>query len=66
MANRSDFNSVLPRSIKRMLILGGSDPEKRRMFIEAHAHHKRARNAMLSARTNVDSSSVEPEETPKV
>ena len=51
MANRSDFGSVLPRSIKRMLSLGylvnpntdkHQQGDARRLFIKAHAEHKDA------------------------
>jgi len=45
MANRSDFSSTLPRRFKRMLILGSTgdahqDGNLRRLYIQAHAHHK--------------------------
>jgi hypothetical protein len=61
MANRSDWNSTLPRHIKRMLALQPfKDAHERgeavRAWIDAHAHAKRARNKMLSARTNVSRS----------
>lgn len=56
MANRSDFSSVLPRQIKRMLAMGvarGYTPANnagvvRRLFAEAHKDHKRARNKSLA------------------
>lgn len=46
MANRSDFNSILPRQTKRMLALqearGYIKPEQaktvRKLFIDAHKH----------------------------
>ena len=60
MGRKSDFNSALPRSLKRFLILGGSDGQTRRMFLEAHAHHKAVRARMLTAKTNVDADSAEP------
>lgn len=45
MANRSDFNSVLPRQIKKWLSLI-TDPheraEWRKLWISAHAAHKAA------------------------
>jgi len=59
MANRSDYNSTLPRSIKRMLTLQSSgDPHQdgivRRAFIDAHRTAKLVRQKRLSAKTNVD------------
>ena len=61
MANRSDWSSTLPRQIKRMLALQPfKDAHERgeviRAWIDAHAHAKRARNKMLSARTNIERS----------
>ena len=55
MANRSDFISVLPRKFKRMLALQTSLDEhqrgvQKRLWIEAHAHHKAMRNRALSNR----------------
>ena len=55
MANRSDFNSILPRQIKRLLALTtyANDKEERairELFLEAHSHHKRARVRRLAAR----------------
>lgn len=52
MANRSDFNSKLPRSLKRMLTLGSKGDVHhaavvRKLFLEAHADHKRAHDKML-------------------
>lgn len=46
MANRSDFLSVLPRSIKKMITMGavygygGSPRTVRKQFIDAHRTHK--------------------------
>jgi len=59
MANRSDYNSTLPRQIKRMLTLQSSgDPHQdgivRRAFIDAHATAKAVRQKRLSAKTNVN------------
>jgi hypothetical protein len=53
MANRSDFNSVLPRQIKKMLALTpyASKGEARRDrldWIAAHAHHKQVNNRRRS------------------
>jgi hypothetical protein len=61
MANRSDWNSVLPRQIKKLLALQPFENahergEAVRAWIDAHAHAKRARNKMLAARTNVSKS----------
>jgi hypothetical protein len=48
MANRSDFVSVLPRSIKRVIALGINKTDShytgmlRRNFIEAHDVEKKA------------------------
>jgi hypothetical protein len=62
MANRSDFNSVLPRQLKRLISLGVAtgniDPKHertvRKVFIDAHAHAKRVRNSRTSLITNRD------------
>lgn len=60
MANRSDFNSSLPRQFKRMLALGEdpvnehSNGEVRRIFIDAHKHHKAAKIKMLRGKTKDD------------
>ena len=59
MANRSDFNSVLPRSIKKMLTMasirqGWTKAEAREArldFIAAHTHHKRIRQMRLSSKS---------------
>ena len=46
MANRSDFLSVLPRSIKKTITMGavygygGSPRTVRKQFIDAHRAHK--------------------------
>jgi hypothetical protein len=68
MANRSDYNSALPRSIKRMLSLQSSgDPHQdgvvRRAFIEAHDTARKVRSKRLAAKTNVN---VEEETTETV
>ena len=49
MANRGDFNTVFPRSMKRLLsstfIMDEHERgELRRMFIEAHNTHKAYKN----------------------
>lgn len=66
MANRSDFSSVLPRSVKRMLIMmsingGWSKNELHRAFqdfAKAHAHHKDVVKKRLASK----GSSAETEE----
>lgn len=55
MANRSDFNSKLPRNIKKLLSLSSykdvhEEGEIRRLFVAAHAHHKQVRYNMQRAR----------------
>jgi hypothetical protein len=55
MANRSDFGSVLPRKYKRMLALqteldAHQRGVQRRLWIEAHAHHKAVRGRALANR----------------
>jgi hypothetical protein len=64
MANRSSFNSVLPRDVKRLIDLTPGDAhqigELRRLFIDAHKHHKKAHQDMLSQKSNVDISTEEP------
>ncbi len=52
MANRSDFQSILPRSIKRMLSLSRDLDqhrigEVRRLFIEAHKKHQEFKGRRL-------------------
>lgn len=64
MANRSDFGSSLPRQIKRMLALGASsdkhaDGEVRRLWVAAHASHKRAKYRMSKTRSDSGGSSDE-------
>ncbi len=59
MANRSDFNSKLPRQIKRLLALtptanSREDRVLRELFLEAHAHHKQVRVRRLAAREVVN------------
>lgn len=49
MANRGDYNSVLPRALKRQLSLTSTgdphrDGEIRRIMIGAHAHARKVRN----------------------
>lgn len=55
MANRSDFNSKLPRKLKKLLALSQfknvhEENEVRRLFLGAHAHHKQARYNRQKAR----------------
>ncbi len=55
MANRSDFTSILPRQLKRLLALTTFTNNKeeravRELFLEAHSHHKRTRIRRLAAR----------------
>lgn len=55
MANRSDYNSILPRQYKKLISLQYfSDPhqrgEVRRLWIAAHAADKKARQKRLTAR----------------
>lgn len=65
MANRSDYQrAVLPRSIKKFLILGKFKDEHdygamKRLFIEAHAINRNARNRRSALQTDSDSSSDE-------
>ena len=65
MANRSDYQrAVLPRSIKKFLILGKFKDEHehgamKRLFIEAHAINRNARNRRSALQTDNDSSSDE-------
>jgi hypothetical protein len=60
MANRSDFQSVLPRSIKKMIDLipnidAHQRGEIRRVFIGAHSTHKEVVKKRLSQKgENVD------------
>ena len=63
MANRSDFNSTIPRSVKRMLIMmsingGWSKNQLHREFqdwAKAHAHHKEVVKKRLSSKgSNAD------------
>lgn len=73
MANRSDFSSVLPRQIKRMLIMASiygnwskeEDRQARKDFIAAHAHHKRIVRDRQTAKTPVDDT-PDTTETPVV
>ena len=48
MANRSDFESSLPRIVKRVLDLNIMDKHHkavvRKMFVEAHATHRAYKN----------------------
>jgi hypothetical protein len=51
MANRSTFGSKLPRNLKKLLALTPSKDahearQLRELFLEAHAHHKKARYQM--------------------
>jgi len=68
MANRSTFGSVLPREIKRLIDLTPGDVHQigalRRLFIDAHAHHKKVHNTMLTQKTNVETSTEEPGTAP--
>lgn len=55
MANRSDFNAVLPRKYKRMLALqtdltDHQRGEQKRLWIAAHAHAKSVRGRALANR----------------
>lgn len=62
MANRSDFNSILPRKTKRMLALmaislGMTKAEHRdqiRSFISAHESHRAAVKRRQTQKGNVD------------
>jgi hypothetical protein len=52
LANRSTFNSVLPRADKRLLALthlkdAHEDRALRELFMEAHAAFKRAKNSSI-------------------
>ena len=55
MANRSDFNSVLPRRYKRLIALSpdAHDPrrarELRKLFMNAHDVHKKYKNKRSDA-----------------
>lgn len=56
MANRSDFNSKLPRQLKRMLALhkfpnAHAYGEVKRLWLEAHDKAKRSHNLMLKSRS---------------
>lgn len=68
MANRSTFGSILPRDVKRFIDLSPGDAhyigELRRMFIDAHKHHKKWHAESLTKKQNVDipSGSVETAE----
>ena len=71
MANRSDFQSALPRTIKRLINLApDADAHQRgvwrRLFMEAHAHHKRIRAMRLVSKTNVDESKAVEADTATV
>ena len=65
MANRSDYQrAVLPRSIKKFLILGKFKDEHehgaiKRMFIEAHAINRTARNRRSALQMESDTSTDE-------
>jgi hypothetical protein len=92
MANRSTFNSVLPREYKRFVDLTNTlstyekrvavdvinskgekvsrfvirkdyDNEIRSLFLDAHKHHKKVHQDMLTQKNIVDTST---EETPVV
>lgn len=63
MANRSDFQNALPRTVKRVLDLNyGLDPHHkavvRKMFVEAHATHRAYKNKKRQLE-NRDSDSIE-------
>jgi hypothetical protein len=70
LANRSTFLTVLPRNIKRLIDLTPGNAhhigEIRRLFIDAHAHHKKWHNTMLSQKSNMDASTEEPADAPTV
>ncbi len=53
MAGRSDFySSKFPRHLKRMLALMGADqPDQRKLWIDAHAAHKRFKMRQNSSPT---------------
>jgi len=59
MANRSTFNSVLPREDKRIIDLIKGDSQYvntvRKLFLEAHSMHLSYVRKRLSQKTNVDS-----------
>lgn len=65
MANRSDYQrAVLPRSIKKFLLLGKFKDEHehgamKRLFIEAHAINRTARNRRSALQLESDPSSGE-------
>ena len=89
MANRSTFNSVLPRELKRFVDLTyplatyekrvavdminsktgekvsrfvvrkDYDNEIRSLFLEAHKHHKKVHQDMLTQKAAVDTSTAE-------
>jgi ferritin-like protein len=67
LANRSTFTSDLPRDIKRLIDLTPGNAhqtgELRRLFIDAHKHHRKWHSDMLSQKSNVDTSTEEPAET---
>jgi hypothetical protein len=62
MANRSTFNSSLPRDVKRLLLMssvkgGWSKNQLHREcqdWAKAHAHHKEVVRKRLSMKGNVD------------
>lgn len=48
--------------VSRFVIRKDYDNELRSLFIEAHAHHRKWHNAMLSQKSNVDVAGEEPAE----
>jgi hypothetical protein len=58
MANRSTFNSRLPRDIKRLLDLTPGDKQYinslRGLFIDAHRHHKAFKLQRLDKQISLD------------
>lgn len=74
MANRSDRNSTLPRSLKRMISAGvaagfipaNQERTVRKCFIEAHAHALDVDRKRSKMATNVDRAGDDLEETAPV
>lgn len=44
MANRSDFyQASIPRELKKILIMSGATRSDRKMWAEAHKHHRKVK-----------------------
>lgn len=64
MANRSDWNSAMPRVIKRLFTMGNYDNahergEVKRSLLDAHATAKRVRIKRLASRDGIIKSDTE-------